>query len=209
MMEKPYRDWPEYQKQINRNRAKAWAKANPDRVRVVKHRYYTKHLEKTRAYNQRYRMNHLEEIKSYCQRHRIEIAKYNRIYRKVNHNKIKERERVYRDSHLDEVREMRRIWRISNPNRVIANNQKRRSRIAGNGGSFTADDWELMKAEYGYRCPCCNRKEPNIKLTVDHITPISEGGKNLIENIQPLCKQCNSKKHTDVMKFNPTPKENK
>lgn len=78
---------------------------------------------------------------------------------------------------------------------------RRRARIKSVGGSFTVGEWDSLKIQYGYTCPCCKNKEPKIKLTIDHIVPLSKGGSNFIENIQPLCMKCNRKKHTKIIKF--------
>lgn len=68
-------------------------------------------------------------------------------------------------------------------------------------GSHTWGEWELLKKQYGFRCPSCGRLEPEIKLSQDHIIPLSRGGSDNIENIQPLCMSCNSKKHNNVIKY--------
>lgn len=77
--------------------------------------------------------------------------------------------------------------------------------IAKKFGSHTYGDWELLKKQYNYTCPCCGLSEPfNQKskyLTEDHIIPLSKGGSDLIENIQPLCLSCNIKKHTLIIKY--------
>lgn len=60
-------------------------------------------------------------------------------------------------------------------------------------GSHTTQEWIDIKAKYGDRCLCCGRHESELKsiLEEDHVIPLSRGGTNWIDNIQPLCEDCN------------------
>jgi hypothetical protein len=84
-------------------------------------------------------------------------------------------------------------------------NQKRRARKMITGGSHTLNEWQNLRAKYNFTCPSCNKPEPfNQKykyLTEDHITPISKGGSDNIENIQPLCLSCNDIKNVKIIKY--------
>jgi 5-methylcytosine-specific restriction endonuclease McrA len=79
---------------------------------------------------------------------------------------------------------------------------RRRSMRLNASGSHSFGEWENLKAQYNWICSCCKKLEPKIKLTKDHIIPLSKGGSDNIENIQPLCRSCNSKKNTKTIYYN-------
>lgn len=67
-------------------------------------------------------------------------------------------------------------------------------RWAGAEGLHTTEEFvELCKA-LDFRCQGCGDTFPLSELTEDHMDPLSRGGSNDIDNIQPLCRKCNSEK---------------
>lgn len=100
-----------------------------------------------------------------------------------------------------------RYFRSKNPNYVYIPNPKddrkwvRRERIKKYGGFHSNGEWETLKAQYNFTCPCCKKQEPEIKLTRDHIIAVSSGGSDNIENIQPLCNYCNAHKGLNTIRY--------
>lgn len=84
-----------------------------------------------------------------------------------------------------------RRWVNNNRDKIRANCARRRARVLGNGGSYTAAQWQAMVQWFGGICLCCGSTGP---LAADHVIPVSKGGTSWISNIQPLCKSCNSSK---------------
>ena len=50
----------------------------------------------------------------------------------------------------------------------------------------------------GYRCCCCGVFGRYAALEIDHIIPISKGGKSTYENLQTLCHECNYAKGNKI-----------
>lgn len=85
-------------------------------------------------------------------------------------------------------------WKGGYQNKLWHNRRRRVLKLK-NGGSHTLEQWLNLKKEFNYTCLHCLKSESEIILTEDHIIPLRHGGTDDIENIQPLCKRCNSIKH--------------
>ena len=51
----------------------------------------------------------------------------------------------------------------------------------------------------GWRCRKCGRQTDN--LEIDHIIPISKGGKTTMDNLQTLCARCNKEKGSNTERY--------
>jgi 5-methylcytosine-specific restriction endonuclease McrA len=56
-----------------------------------------------------------------------------------------------------------------------------------------------------YTCGYCDEVFPDSELTLDHVVPISKGGKTNWENIVTACKKCNFKKGDKIIQPNQLP----
>lgn len=91
-----------------------------------------------------------------------------------------------------QVKENAPMWKGGNSD--LKSRLRRRERMIKNGGKHSEKEWSELKEKHNYTCLLCGKKEPEIKLTKDHVIPVSKGGDNNITNIQPLCLRCNTKK---------------
>jgi 5-methylcytosine-specific restriction endonuclease McrA len=134
------------------------------------------------------------------------VAKNKEIVKKKKHdlylkNRDKQRQAAleWNKKNPDKVKENLRNFFSKNPDKFKEYSGKRRSRIVGNGGIITSAEIKELFEKYGNRCLCCGSTEK--KLTLDHVVPLKLGGKNVIENAQPLCGSCNSKKSARAIDY--------
>lgn len=91
-------------------------------------------------------------------------------------------------------------WRKNNYDKVLQTIWKRR-KLLKVGGTHSSEEWENLKKEFKNKCLNCKVPEQFIKLSRDHIIPITLGGDNTIKNIQPLCLKCNLIKGTKIISY--------
>lgn len=150
-------------------------------------------------------------VGSICKKcHNVASLRWN----KNNPERVRQNFISYIAENLERVVSNTREWRKNNPEKYKSqkkrwyeknldkNNlyvQNRNARIKHSGGKITPEEWGELKRKYGYMCICCRRTDVN--LAMDHVIPLSLGGANVIDNIQPLCKSCNSRKNTKIIDY--------
>jgi cell fate (sporulation/competence/biofilm development) regulator YmcA (YheA/YmcA/DUF963 family) len=59
---------------------------------------------------------------------------------------------------------------------------------------FTEFEKQSICSAYDYKCVDCRTDLLDREFDIDHKIPLASGGKNSVENLQPLCKKCHTKK---------------
>lgn len=87
-----------------------------------------------------------------------------------------------------------RAWRRANPDKRYAQHVNRRGYKYKNPGFAQVTDWEWhrMVQRNDFRCTYCGKRPE--KLVMDHIIPLSKGGRHAPGNVTPACAPCNSEK---------------
>lgn len=93
----------------------------------------------------------------------------------------------------NKIGELHHMWNGGNA-------RKRKTRREAEG-RHTKREWQELKEKFDFMCLCCKKVEPLIKLTRDHVIPLSRGGTDYISNIQPLCLSCNDRKGVKTIDF--------
>ena len=143
---------------------------------------------------------------------RAEKREYQRLRRQAQ--EVRARERTY-DAvrrQCPDVQQREKKYRAGrysrDPVQGLADAHTRRARKAATGGRFSKAEWAAILAAYNHTCPGCGKTD--VKLTVDHVLPVSRGGTSNADNLQPLCLSCNSRKgHRSTERLPPWPEGNR
>lgn len=124
---------------------------------------------------------------------RKKLKKYQVRYRKENREKVYAYQRVYRRTKLREWHNAyKRKWTKTPKGKALVQLKGyRRRALLKDIGTHTKKEWLDIVKKHKNRCAICRKKR---KLTKDHIVPLTKGGRNTADNLQPLCAECNGRK---------------
>lgn len=184
-------------RQANRNRLREADRKHYHNNRERYRTYALVHAKRISEYKKVWRKNNIERERASRRLRKERISEQRKARYSANPDKALARSREFKKKHPKYYREYAR----ANPEVIRVKTAHRRARKKKAGGTYTVVQWEALKEHYEYSCLCCGRKEPEIKLTVDHVVPLTKGGENTINNIQPLCFSCNAMKRTKIIDY--------
>jgi 5-methylcytosine-specific restriction endonuclease McrA len=170
---------------------RAWEKRNPDRAKNIHsiciQRMKEQNPDHFKNYSKQYRENHPERVAEW----KANSAPINKEKRTASH-------RRYYQKNKERVRLRIRQYAKRHPEYNATSSLRYLARKRGAVGHYTTAEWRALCAQYNHLCLCCGEQK---KLTADHIVPLSRGGSNSIDNIQPLCQPCNSSKGVQTIDY--------
>lgn len=165
-----------------KEQGKAYREKNKEKIREASARYREENREKIRKASKAYYLKNIDKIKKYFDSRRQEKSQYDKKYREKNSVSIKE----YWSSERGKI------------SKRIAEHKRRRAKKEGDA---TLDFVLSLIGKQKGKCAACLAMLGE-SYHIDHIKPLSRGGKHENTNLQLLCSSCNQHKHAkDPIEF--------
>jgi 5-methylcytosine-specific restriction endonuclease McrA len=166
-------------KQCRKAATRQWKAANRERARKTDRQWRARNRDRSNAHTRKWRAQNKEKHLELCRRWNAE--------------------------NRDRCRVNLALWKEQNPGRLAEWHRQRWAKLRA-GAQYSPAEWRALLALFGHRCVACNveaRSTPEGFLTPDHIVPVCMSGPNTIDNIQPLCLDCNRRKNGRVIDYRP------
>lgn len=184
-------------KEKRREYRKEWYKNNIDRVREYRIDYRNNNIDKckkqSRLYYEANKEKCNEASRRYKEANKERLLEYRRIHYQETIDIQRKRGKDYRLNNKYKYKERNAIYYQQNKEYYRTACHKRRARLMNAEGSHTKEDIQFILEKQKGKCVTC-AVCITTDYSVDHITPLSKGGSNNKDNIQLLCKSCNSSK---------------
>ena len=166
---------------------------NTDKKRPYNKPYYQANKERIKAQSKAWRKANPEKVKA-----------WRKTYEEKNREKIKARRKAYSKINCKKQRAQTKAWAQAHPDKKRERNRK--VRILKHTTQTEPINEKEVYLRDGWICQICKKQvdkrfnHPNpMCASLDHITPLSEGGSHTYANVQLAYLVCNQTKYINVL----------
>ena len=205
------RQWGEANRESHNAKKREWYHANKDEITAKQRKRWAEDpayredlLERNRILWHANKEKRAEYARQYYLKNKGRIQAKNKIYREVNGDRLRQQQREayaanpkywnerapkYRHANLDKVRAIE-----------AAKNSRRRASESDHHTIAELHEYWVANGLDPKICTYCDSKIPHWKRAEgDHVVPLSKGGKDVVENLTPCCRPCNSSKRNSLL----------
>lgn len=165
---------------------KQYFEENKERIRERKKQWRLENLERVREKNRKWEKDNRERSKprrqKWCEENKERMEKVTKIWFEKNREKLKNYQKQYKED---------------NPQKIINALTKRKIKIEL-FKEITKQEWLDLMNKYEWKCFYCDKTFTVKTRTLDHIIPLSKGGRHHISNLIPCCRSCNRFKNARI-----------
>lgn len=168
---------PDYRKQWRRNNAEHVRKKNAENRRA----YRLKHPDRVRAWNKADRERRSDKVKSAA-----------KVYYQKNAKRICSKTKLWRENNRERKRALHRAYKKRHPEKNKEQLHRRRCKMMAVGiEDCTAKIKSLHRERF---CHWCCAPLTTETREIDHVIPVSRGGRHAPDNLVAACQTCNRSK---------------
>lgn len=137
---------------------------------------------------------HRAQIRAWREANADRVDRVNREWRLNNRERERQACAAWRWANKERHQALIRAWERKHPEARMRYNAQRRAWKLD--GTLVMRDWLRLVRSHGGRCAYCRSDAP---ITIDHVVPLSRGGRHAIGNVLPACRPCNSSKQDRLL----------
>jgi 5-methylcytosine-specific restriction endonuclease McrA len=167
---------------------------------VASRSYYWKNRNRLMGDHKCWKMANPDKVKAYNEANRAKTAERSRAWALANPERVVSNRVTWLAANRERHAKTRLAWERSHLDKCRLKCEKRRALKYANtplDEMLTSAEWLAILAQHDGHCAYCGKKTE--RLTLDHVIPLSKGGKHSKDNVMPACLHCNVTKGTRIL----------
>lgn len=186
-----------YRNKSRKDGCSAWCKICDN---MSHKRYVTNNREHMREYDKNdYYKNHekhLQQRKESNERNKEKIKQARKEYYQQNRDEILARDSQYSQQHKEQISVRNQKYYQLHKEEFLFKARERKKRIRDSkDGTITKEALNNMYESQCHTCGYCNCDLDQFGKHLDHILPLSRGGRHTLSNVHWICPRCNLSKN--------------